>query len=182
MRKNKKVLIVVTSHDRYDNSSDETGYWLEEITHFYWEIAKKGCQIDLVSPNGGKPPLDRKSGDLRDAANQAFLNHPELKNKLENTLKPNEVNPDEYIAVYYAGGHGAMWDFPDNKELNSIAQLIYEANGFVLGVCHGVAGLLNLKNSKGDYLIAQQPVTGFSNLEEGLIRRKKMYHFCLRMN
>ena len=41
-------------------------------------------------------------------------------------MKPSEVNPDEYVAILYAGGHGTMWDFADNEELALIAQKIYE--------------------------------------------------------
>ena len=39
---------------------------------------------------------------------------------------------------FYAGGHGTMWDFADNEELAVIAQKIYEKNGIVSAVCHGL--------------------------------------------
>jgi putative intracellular protease/amidase len=41
------------------------------------------------------------------------------------------VNPKEYSTIFYAGGHGAMWDFADNKELANIASKIYENGGIV---------------------------------------------------
>ncbi|MFN4075111.1 MAG: DJ-1/PfpI family protein [Cloacibacterium sp.] len=68
-------------------------------------------------------------------------------------MRPSEVNPDEYVGIFYAGGHGTMWDFPDNEKLAVIAQKIYEKNGIVSAVCHGPAGLVNIKLSNGKYLV-----------------------------
>lgn len=46
-----------------------------------------------------------------------------------------------------------MWDFPDNKELAAITSKIYENGGVVAAVCHGPAGLVNVKLSNGKYLV-----------------------------
>ena len=59
-----------------------------------------------------------------------------------NTLSPANVKSEDYIAIYFTGGHGVMWDFPENNALQKIASDIYESNGYVLSVCHGIAGLL----------------------------------------
>jgi hypothetical protein len=48
---------------------------------------------------------------------------------VENTKKPSEVDADEYAAIFYAGGHGTMWDLPDNAELAAIAGRIYDRRG-----------------------------------------------------
>lgn len=40
--------------------------------------------------------------------------------------------------------------------------------GYVTSVCHGVVGLLNLRDDAGNYLIAGRTVTGFTNGEETL--------------
>ena len=94
--------------------------------------------------------------------NKAFMN------RLGATLKPSEIKPQEYVAIYYAGGHGVIWDFPDNIELQTISRQIYEAGGFVSSVCHGAVGLLNIVLSDGQLLIKDKKVTGFSNEEEQL--------------
>lgn len=47
-------------------------------------------------------------------------------NRLGRTLKPSEVNPNEYAAIYFTGGHGVLWDFPENKALQTISRKIYE--------------------------------------------------------
>ena len=37
--------------------------------------------------------------------NKAFMN------RLGATLKPSEVDPADYAAIYFVGGHGVLWDF-----------------------------------------------------------------------
>ncbi|WP_157824112.1 hypothetical protein [Planococcus sp. MB-3u-03] len=32
----------------------------------------------------------------------------------------------EYAGIYFTGGHGTMWDFPYNKELQRMTASIYE--------------------------------------------------------
>lgn len=94
-------------------------------------------------------------------------------NRLGSTLKPSEVNPDDYVAIYFAGGHGVIWDFPDNTELQAISRKIYENGGYVSSVCHGAAGLFNITLSDGSLLIRDKKVTGFSDEEERLAELDK---------
>jgi len=173
-----RVLVVVTSHDRMGDFGRPTGYWLGEVTHFHEALAKEGFEIDVVSPQGGKPPVDPKSLSRRDKVSITFQADPRLSRKLENTLTPEQVDPDAYQAIYYAGGHGAMWDLADNKALAELASHIYESGKLVSAVCHGSAGLLNI-TVEGDNLIQGRRVTGFANLEERLIRLTKVVPFLL---
>jgi len=81
-------------------------------------------------------------------------------------LTRSSTKPNDYIAIYYAGGGGVIWDFPDNEELQSILGKIYENDGGVSSVCHRAGGLLNIKLSDGSLLIKGKEVTGFSNEEK----------------
>ncbi len=82
--------------------------------------------------------------------------------------KITDLNPQDYGAIYFTGGHGVLWDYPEDKELMKVAEAIYYAGGFITSVCHGTAGLLNLKDEEGQYLIKDKVVTGFTNEEEEL--------------
>ena len=93
-------------------------------------------------------------------------------NRLGTTLAPSAINPDDYAAIYYAGGHGVVWDFPDNEELQAISRHIYEKGGIVSSVCHGAVGLLNIKLSDGSLLIKDKKVTGFSNEAPSLVTNR----------
>lgn len=176
--KDKKVLIVITSHSNLNNDK-ETGYWLGEVTHFYHILAKAGFEIDFASPKGSQPPIDQRSYNLRDKDNRQFWENEELQAQLNNTIPIEAVNPEDYIAIYYAGGHGAMWDFPNHERLAQVAAQIYENGGFVSAVCHGSAGLLNIKLANGRSLLDGKTVTGFANLEEQLIRLAKAVPYLL---
>lgn len=172
----KKILFVVSSHDKKGNTGESTGYYLGEVTHA-WEVLKDDYTIDFVSPKGGTPPVD--GFDLGDPINKQFWDDAVYHDKINNSMKPAEVNPKDYVAIYYAGGHGAMWDFADNAEIAKIATAIYENNGVVGAVCHGPAGLVNIKLSSGNYLIDGKKVNAFTNEEEVAVKLEKVVPFAL---
>ncbi len=145
-----------------------TGLWLGEAVHFVKKVEDAGYEVNYVSPQGGYTPIDPHSLAMADAIDWEWYQKKEFMNCLGATLKPSEVNPDDYLAIYYAGGHGTIWDFPENEALQSISRKIYENGGFVSSVCHGAVGLLNIKLSDGSLLVKDKEVTGFSNEEEKL--------------
>nr|WP_158118422.1 type 1 glutamine amidotransferase domain-containing protein [Vibrio cidicii] len=166
----KKVLIIVTNHEDYPSREDKTGLWLTELTHFYDLIIEAGLDADIASPLGGKTPLDERSlGWLyMDKSAKSHLSEPNFKALLANTLDARKLTADDYLAIYFAGGHGTMWDFRNNKDLKRLAEGIYNQGGYITSVCHGAAALLNLESSEGTPLIAGRHITGFSNTEEWL--------------
>ncbi|PKL80960.1 MAG: type 1 glutamine amidotransferase domain-containing protein [Ignavibacteriae bacterium HGW-Ignavibacteriae-4] len=173
----KKILFVVTSHNEKGNTGKKTGYYLGEVSHPWEVLHSAGYEIDFVSPKGGKAPVD--AFDMDDSINKKFWDNDLYRNKIENTKKPNEVNPDDYIAIHFAGGHGAMWDFADNKEIAKIATKIYENNGIVSAVCHGPAGLVNIKLSNGSYLVDGKKINSFTNEEEVKVKLENVVPFML---
>lgn len=164
-----RVLIVCTNHDTYPTRSSKTGLWLSELTHFYDVMNSKKILIDIVSPLGGNIPVDERSIDLKDECNARWWNNATFRSKLEKSLSPSQIQPEDYRLIYFTGGHGSMWDFPENIELQRITKEIYERNGMISAVCHGVGALLNVKLSDGTLLIQDKYVTGFSNVEEALM-------------
>lgn len=173
----KKILVVLTSVEKYPNLNRATGLWLGEAVHFVKKVEEAGYEIDYVSPKGGYTPIDPHSLAMAAPLDWEWYQKKEFMNRLGATLKPSEVNPDDYVAIYYAGGHGVIWDFPDNEALQSISQKIYEKGGFVSSVCHGAAGLLNIKLSNGSLLVKDKEVTGFSNEEEKLAELDQLVPF-----
>jgi putative intracellular protease/amidase len=174
-----KVLIVVTSHEKMGNTDKKTGYYLSEVTHPYFKFSEAGFAIDIASPKGGKSPMDKSSHDLKDKDNKRFLEDKKLMALIENTIPLNKVNPDDYSAIFFAGGHGTMWDFPSNKIINDITASIYEKGGVVAAVCHGPAALVDVKLSNNKYLIEGKSVTSFTNAEESAVKLTKTMPFPL---
>ncbi|MBT2621160.1 type 1 glutamine amidotransferase domain-containing protein [Chryseobacterium sp. ISL-6] len=173
----KKILFVVTSHDKKGDTGENTGYYLGEVSHPWEVLHHAGYDIDFVSPKGGTPPVD--GFDLKDPVNKEFWENKEYKNKIDHSLTPSQVKPNEYSAIFYAGGHGAMWDFADNTELASIASKIYENGGIVAGVCHGPAGLVNIKLNDGKYLVDGKKINAFTNEEEAEVKLTNVVPFLL---
>lgn len=175
----KKALIVVTSHNQLGNTGRATGYYLSEVTPPYFALAEAGVDVTFVSPKGGKAPMDEKSRDLSDSQNRKFMENPALVAKLENTLSPDQVKASDYDAIFFAGGHGTMWDFPDNEKLAQITAAIYEKGGVAGAVCHGPAALVNVKLSNGQFLVAGKMVSAFTNEEEEAVEATKIVPFLL---
>lgn len=174
----KKILIVLTNTTRYAGTNDATGLWLGEATEFALILQQAGYDIDYVSPKGGFVPLDPRSMKYTDDDIMAFYETADFQQRaLVASLTPAQVDPTDYVAIYYAGGHGVMWDFPDNEPLQRIAAQIYAQNGYVTSVCHGIAGLLNIQDTPGHYLIADRQITGFTKAEEVLAGKKAIVPF-----
>lgn len=174
----KKVLVVETNIQKYGNTSEPTGLWLGESAEFVEELQQKGIAVDYVSPKGGFVPLDPRSMKYTDESIMKIYEDPDfVERALRNTLKPSEINPNDYAAIYYTGGHGVMWDFPDNTELQKIAETIYSNGGYIASVCHGIAGLFNIKDKNENYLINQKSITGFTTSEEILANKKQIVPF-----
>jgi putative intracellular protease/amidase len=172
-----KVLFVLTSHDKLGTTGKETGFYLSEVTHPYHVFEQAEVEVVFVSPKGGKAPMI--GIDLQDPLNKAFMDDAAKLAKVEQTLSPAEVNPTDYDAIFYAGGHGTMWDFPKNEQLAQIAASIYEQGGVVGAVCHGPAGLVNIKLSNGSYLVAGKRVSSFTNEEEVAVELSDVVPFLL---
>lgn len=175
----KKILVVVTNISKYPNLERATGLWLGEAVHFAAEMEKEGYQIDYVSPKGGHTPLDPHSlqAEQMTELDWQYYSNDDFLNKLSTTLSADAINPNDYDAIYYAGGHGVMWDFSEDENLQNIASTIYDNGGVVSAVCHGVVGLLNIKNGDGEYLIKNTKVTGFTNTEEIAVGLDKVVPF-----
>ena len=163
----KRILLVLTSHDRNGPAGSDAapgGFYLAEVSHPYFVFQQAGYSVDFVSPQGGRTHVDGL--DLSDPQNAAFWNDPALRAATEQTLAPDAVNPADYAAIFYAGGHATMWDLADSQGLADIAARIYEQGGVVAAVCHGPAGLLNVRLSDGRYLVNGKQVSSFTNDEE----------------
>lgn len=163
----RKILIALTSHGELGATGRHTGFYLPEAAHPWKVFTDAGYTVDLVSVQGGRPPMD--GVDSSDPVQQAFLDDPDISVKLANTLRPDQVNPADYDAILYAGGHGTMWDFADSTRLAEIARDVYENDGVVAAVCHGPAGLINITLSDGRYLVDGKEISAFTNDEEAAV-------------
>lgn len=173
----KKMLIVLTNTAKYPTLKRATGLWLGEAVHFVEKVEKAGYTVDYVSPQGGYVPIDPHSLQMAPDLDWQWYDDKRFMTRLGTSLSPCQVKADEYGVIYYTGGHGVMYDFVDNQPLQELARKVYEKGGIVAAVCHGVAGLLNIKLSDKSLLLKGRKVTGFSNIEEQLAELDKVVPF-----
>ncbi|MCT4604370.1 MAG: type 1 glutamine amidotransferase domain-containing protein [Marinifilum sp.] len=171
-----RVLFALTSHFK-DKNGWESGCYVLEVAVPYFHLIKNGIDIDFVSPKGGQVPV--KKLDLDDPKVKCFLKDKKAKEKFINSYQPKDIDAEVYDAIYFPGGHGVVFDLPHNEEIADIASKIYENSGLVCAVCHGGAGLINLKRSDGNYLVAGKKLTAFSNNEEIAIGTENKVPFLL---
>ncbi|SHN43361.1 type 1 glutamine amidotransferase domain-containing protein [Chitinophaga sp. CF418] len=166
-KKAKKVLIVVTSFETV-SADIKTGLWMEEFAAPYYYLVEHGVQVTIASPKGGKTPIDPASINEQfiTPASKRLLSDPEGKGKLDNTIKLSTVKAKDYDAVFYPGGHGPLWDMPDNTASIALIQSFVEQQKPTAFVCHSAAALKNVKTKNGEYLLKGKTVTGYSNDEE----------------
>ncbi|MBY0245588.1 MAG: type 1 glutamine amidotransferase domain-containing protein [Sphingobacteriaceae bacterium] len=178
--KAKKVLFVVTSHDKLGNTGEKTGFWSEEFAAPYYTMTDKGFEVTIASPKGGQPPLDPKSTDPSMATEDTkrFDKDAVLKEKLSKTLKLADVNQADYDAVFYPGGHGPLWDLATDQNSQKLIADFYTHNKPVAFVCHAPGVLKDVKIN-GSYLVNGKKVTGFSNTEEEAVKLTKVVPFLL---
>jgi putative intracellular protease/amidase len=174
------VLFVVTSHGELGDTGRATGYFLPEVTHPHRVIINKGWSVDFVSPAGGKPPLDPGSAEDMDDVSRTFLETEAWVESLDNSLRPDQVDADRYHAIFFAGGHGTMWDLPDHEALADITARIHERGGVVGAVCHGPAGLVNVRTGDDTWLVDGKTVACFTNEEERSVRLDDVVPFLLQ--
>jgi putative intracellular protease/amidase len=176
----KKVLFVVTSHEKLGDTGEKTGFWSEELAAPYYELLDNGIEIDIATPLGGQPPIDPKSEDPSAATEDTkrFDSDKVLLEKLKNTHKLADINQADYDAVFYPGGHGPLWDLAEDKNSEALISAFYSNNKPVGFVCHAPGVLKNVKVN-GEFLVKGKKVTGFSNTEEEAVGLTKIVPFLL---
>tara|TARA_R110001592_G_scaffold143304_1_gene365971 strand:- start:1804 stop:2886 length:1083 start_codon:yes stop_codon:yes gene_type:complete len=160
-----KILAIVTSTGEMRESGKRTGYELTELSRAYYVFTANGFTVDIASPDGGRPPVVIDDDDMGEF-DYAFLNDPVARSKVINSTAVASINPEEYAAVYFVGGKGAMWDFPDNEAIQNLVRHFHYKDKVIGAICHGPAALVNVKLDGGEYFIAGRQVSGFSNDEE----------------
>ncbi|CAL5224244.1 g6897 [Coccomyxa viridis] len=171
-----RVLFAATSADKV--GSLDTGCWLEELAAPYYVLKSRGFEPVFSSTKGGKIPIDPKSIQEQYLASTSrdFLKDDEAMTKLNNTVRMNEVDPKDFVALFVPGGHGVMIDGP--KDMKPLVEAFAKQDKIVAAVCHGPAALTEAELN-GKPLVKGKKVTSLSNSEEELIGADKDVPFLL---
>jgi len=173
------VLLVLTNHGQLGDTGEKTGFYLGEAAHPWHVFREAGFRVTLASPAGGPAPLDPRSEKLDDPVNREFFDRFVEDGAVPGTVALAEVDPGDYDAIFFAGGHGTMWDFPVNPHVARVGDTIYAEGGVVGAVCHGPAALLQLTTPEGEPLVAGRQITSFTNAEESAVELTDAMPFLL---
>lgn len=176
-----RVLLVVTSADRIGPANAPTGVWLEEIAAPYYTFRDAKCEVTLASPQGGKSPLDPTGLEVghQTASTRRFDADSKAQLLLSNTLRLETLTLDHYDAVFFAGGHGTMVDFPVDESVKATVEAFYRSGRPVASVCHGPACLVGATTRTGEPVVQGHRFTCFSDAEEHAINGEHTVPFLL---
>mgnify|MGYP003339986911 CR=1 FL=1 len=145
-----RVLMVVTSETRLGDTGKTTGYEHTELARAYYVFTTNGFEVDIASPRGGEPRAIIDDEDMG-AVDFAFLNDPIAMSKARNTLPIDSIDSADYEGLFFVGGKGTMWDFPDNAAMQQLVS-DHAMRGKSVGAgCHGPAALVNVQLPDGSY-------------------------------
>ncbi|GGK19415.1 type 1 glutamine amidotransferase domain-containing protein [Salinarimonas ramus] len=168
-----RILIVLTSHHTLGDTGKATGYYYEELAAPYYAFVDAGHTVEIASIAGGAPKADPASLDADEAKRPSdvrrLLADEAAMDALSRTIAIADVDPSGYDAVFLPGGHGTMWDFPDNAALARAVSTIHAAGGIVGSVCHGPAGFVGATRPDGRPLVEGVRINGFTDEEEAKV-------------
>ena len=176
-----KVLMMLTSHDQLGNTGRKTGFWLEEFAAPYYVFTDAGVRVTLASPAGGQPPLDPKSDepDSQTALTARFKQDTAAQKALANTVQLSHVDPADFDAVFYPGGHGPLWDLAESRDSIALIEAFDRAGKPIGFVCHAPGVLRHVNGAHGSPLVKGRHVTGFSNSEEAAVELTDIVPFLV---
>lgn len=174
------ILMVVTSHDQLGNTGRKTGIWLEEFAAPYFVFRDAGVNLTIASPKGGQPPIDPKS-DLEENQTSAmtrFKQDDAAKKAFSQTVKLVDMQAEDFDTVFYPGGHGPMWDLPENPHSIALLESFYNSGKPIALVCHAPCALHRV-TYQGEPLVKNKRVTCFTNTEEEEVKLTKVVPFLV---
>lgn len=164
--KDKKVLIITTSHGVLGETGQATGVYPSEMTIPYYEFLDAGLQVDIASMKGGEIPIEPigLKFPMKSHQDKRYLTDDVAKEKTKESLKIDDIDFLNYDIIFMAGGWGASYDLGTSEVLGNKITAAH-ANGILLGsVCHGVLGFLMAKDTAtGRPLVEGRKMTGVTD-------------------
>lgn len=178
----RSILLVLTSASHMGSFPRPTGYWVEEAAVPYYVFSDAGYDVALASPLGGTPPRDTESEkpEYYPAACARFDVDPQAQDALRATLPLASIQAQDYAAVFFAGGHGTMVDFPTDAQVIRTVETFFATGRPVASVCHGPACLVGAKTPDRAPIIAGRAFTCFTDEEEHLAEGAAHVPFLLQ--
>ena len=147
------IVICLTSNSKYQAGSPRalagktTGWYLPEAAHPYYVFTKYHYEVSFASPLGGHAPVDpgsipkckiedptklelgqKKEEEYCNKADEAslkFWQDEKLRALTENTKRLEDIDREKIGGIFFAGGFGAMWDFPQWEYAQDLVRFLF---------------------------------------------------------
>ncbi len=170
-----KVLMIATD-ERYlqmaNNKYFSTGNHPVETLLPMLHIDGAGFEIDIATLSGNSVKLEMWAMPEKDESVMNFYN--KYLNKFENPLKLDTIldqvtaEDSPYLGVFIPGGHGALINLPESKEVKDVLKWALNNDKKVITLCHGPAALLAGAIDEKEFLFKGYEMTVFpDSIDEG---------------
>jgi putative intracellular protease/amidase len=159
----KKILIIASNLEHMgdiDKHDARNNLW--EYAPPYHVFVSHGYAVDFASPAGGVVPFSMDPIGI----SSYTIKYEGFLDRANSSLKPNQVNPGDYAAVFIGGGYGTLFDVASNQKLLDIMAKIYESGGVIGSSGHGAGAFANVKLKNGKFLVQGKRVAGYPNSTE----------------
>ncbi len=167
----KRVLLIMSSHDEMGISGKQTGTWFEEVASPYYILTKAGYEVVFASPDGGEAPIDLLSmkAPFTTSNTDKFLKDDVAMFALKNTRVLRNINYDTFDAVFFPGGYGLLWDLASDSYVIKLIEDFAASGRPIAMVCHAPAILRDVRKPNGEPFVKGLRLTGFKNDEDAEI-------------
>ncbi|WP_132994233.1 type 1 glutamine amidotransferase domain-containing protein [Gordonia zhaorongruii] len=168
-----KILFVMTGVDYLtlaDGTKHPTGFWAEEAVGPFEVFTEAGYDVVVATPGGVIPSVDE--GSLSAEANGGETNAAQVRatldsiTELRHPIALGDVDLDDYVAVFYPGGHGPMEDLAVDHTSGELLVAARDSGKPLAIVCHGPAAMLAATIEDGANAFSGYRVAAFTNAEE----------------
>lgn len=167
------ILIVLSAADhwtRADGSLYESGVWAQEFVDLDEPFLRAGFDVDLASPGGVVPTMDKRSLDPKlvgeEVAERMRTYLAQHAERIEHPLVLAEVDIARYDAIVVPGGHGPVEDLYKDPDMGRVLREADRAEKIIAAVCHGPAALLAARDASGNWPFAGRKMTSLTDEEE----------------
>ncbi|MEU7571913.1 SRPBCC family protein [Micromonospora sp. NPDC049240] len=171
------VLMVLSAADHWtlrDGTRHPTGVWAEEVVEPHRLFSAAGWRVTVATPDGVPPTVDPLSLRLPATGPRRARRHRRHlaahAREFAHPRKLSEVDPTDYDAVFYPGGHGPMEDLAVDPVSGALLARALRAGTPLALLCHAPAATLAATGEDGTWPFAGYTMTGLSNREELLNR------------
>lgn len=181
INKQKRVLLVMSSHDDMGISGKQTGTWFQELAAPYYILTEAGYEVVFASPDGGGAPIDLLSMKVPFTTDYTgkFLSDPVAMFAAKRTRKLRNIDYNTFDAIFVPGGYGLLNDLASDQYLIKMIRDFYESGRSIAMVCHAPAILRDVKLTNGKYLVEGVNLTGFKDAEDAEIELDRHLLFSL---